>query len=244
MPVTPRDASSLVLFKGDPDRPLVLMGRRREDLRFMPGYYVFPGGTVDPTDAAIANGLPIHPAVRASLSRHAVDEMVPALVWAAIRETWEETDGFFAIRQPFEPASTECEAAAVFSKNDVTPNLAGLEFIARAVTPKGSPMRFDSRFFLADGEGLVGEIRSTGELEDVGWIRADLAVATLPMAHITRFVMARGLAIWSASNAEGTHTPKDRPIPCFTQTGDRFAMVEDMPGDAPQHAPDSLKWPD
>lgn len=53
-PVTPRASASVILLRrgGEhSDRGLqVLMAKRTEAARFMPGFWVFPGGAVDPTD--------------------------------------------------------------------------------------------------------------------------------------------------------------------------------------------------
>jgi len=250
MPVTPRDAASLVLLRGTPDKPEVLMGRRNESLRFMPGYYVFPGGTVDDTDDAVSQGLALHPETMKSLARHAAPERQGALVWAALREAWEEAEVFFGKADPGWKADPHlCAAAAAYRQAGLAPASDRMAFIARAVTPRESPMRFDSRFFLADagrdGAHVFGEARATGELEDVAWHRAEMVIATYPMANITRFVLSRALAIWCAGSPDGrSFEPSDRPIPCFTQRNNTFAMREDKPGDPPQIDPESLKWPE
>jgi 8-oxo-dGTP pyrophosphatase MutT (NUDIX family) len=55
MPVEPRPAASLILLRRGgkhAERGVeVLLVRRSEEARFMPGVWVFPGGTVDPGDA-------------------------------------------------------------------------------------------------------------------------------------------------------------------------------------------------
>ena len=49
-PLRPRDAATLILVDRAKAQPRVLLGRRRDDMKFMPGKYVFPGGRVDKTD--------------------------------------------------------------------------------------------------------------------------------------------------------------------------------------------------
>ena len=46
----PRDAATLILVDSASGTPKVLFGKRRMDMKFMPGRYVFPGGRVDKTD--------------------------------------------------------------------------------------------------------------------------------------------------------------------------------------------------
>src|SRR5215475_5321165 len=50
----PRDAATLIIVDSSSGEPRVLLGRRRLDMAFMPGRYVFPGGRVDPADRHIA----------------------------------------------------------------------------------------------------------------------------------------------------------------------------------------------
>src|SRR5438552_12384874 len=50
----PRDAATLIIVDSSSGEPRVLLGRRRLDMAFMPGRYVFPGGRVDPADKLIA----------------------------------------------------------------------------------------------------------------------------------------------------------------------------------------------
>ena len=50
-PPEPRPAAGAIVFTRS---GLVLIGRRREDLNFLGGFAVFPGGRVDPADAASA----------------------------------------------------------------------------------------------------------------------------------------------------------------------------------------------
>jgi 8-oxo-dGTP pyrophosphatase MutT (NUDIX family) len=51
-PVRPIDAAGLVLLRGAPDAPEVLMGRRHKRASFLPDIYVFPGGRLDESDRA------------------------------------------------------------------------------------------------------------------------------------------------------------------------------------------------
>ena len=49
----PRDAATLIIVDQSSGEPRVLLGRRRMDMVFMPGRYVFPGGRVDPADRLV-----------------------------------------------------------------------------------------------------------------------------------------------------------------------------------------------
>ena len=52
--VKPRDSATLILIDRSEPVPKVLLGRRHERHRFMPGKFVFPGGRIEPMDRKMA----------------------------------------------------------------------------------------------------------------------------------------------------------------------------------------------
>jgi 8-oxo-dGTP pyrophosphatase MutT (NUDIX family) len=81
-PPTPRPAATLMLLRRGgrhADRGVdVLMGRRTEQARFMPGVWVFPGGAVDPDELAGGTGEAAHQAAAArELQEEAGIELSP-----------------------------------------------------------------------------------------------------------------------------------------------------------------------
>lgn len=196
MTVRPRDAASLVLLRDGAGCAEVLVGRRRRDNRFMPGVYVFPGGRVARSDHSPPGGLPgLQPASAAALSRSGSRTTARALALAALRETWEET-GLIVGREGIleddatDPFWTACRRAGV------VPALDALAYFARAITPTRLSIRYNTRFLLAPGTLCHGALAGDGELEDVGW-RAVAALEALPMASVSRHVLAEALAAWS-----------------------------------------------
>ena len=171
-PVPVRDAASLIVLRRGDAGPDVLMGLRGAGHRFMPNRLVFPGGAVDPDDldAPAAAGLP--PATAALLGQAAG----PALVWgigiAAARELEEETG--LSLGRP--------------------PDLSGLRYLCRAVTPAGSPVRFNARFLVVGAERIKGEIAGSGELEGLRWYGLEEALA-FDLALVTREVLKQ-LRLW------------------------------------------------
>lgn len=164
--VRPRDAASLVLLRGAGGAHHVLMGRRARHHRFLPDFYVFPGGRVDPADGRAAVLSRLRPRVAAYLGARA-----HALAVAAVRETYEET------------GITVGERHA----GQLLPALDRLEYIVRAITPVSSPIRFHARFFLAVGE-FGDTLAGNGELLDLGWRPIEECLG-LPIADITEFVL-------------------------------------------------------
>jgi 8-oxo-dGTP pyrophosphatase MutT (NUDIX family) len=164
------------------------MGRREPRDRFMPDVYVFPGGRVDPTDALVPAKSELRPHVAARLERTTSQARARAraLAVAAIRETFEET-------------------GLVLGERDsagLRPSLGHLDYVARAITPAGNPIRYHARFFLADGETLDGELRSNGELLDLAWVPIGKALE-LNIIDVTEFVLGEAAAHLSGSAEPG-----------------------------------------
>ena len=211
-PVRPRDAASLVLLRGPKDAPEVLLGRRPKTARFMPGVYVFPGGAVERGDPAFAAALEMRADVVARLARHGGERRAKALSWAAIRETWEETGLLLGTADRFDDRLA-CPARRAFTDAGLAPDLAALDYIARAVTPTHSPIRFNTRFFVANGGNIGGAIRETGELEDIDWHPAADALERDDLMGVTRFVLSEARRNW----LDRPRPDPERPIPTLSR---------------------------
>jgi 8-oxo-dGTP pyrophosphatase MutT (NUDIX family) len=185
MPDVPiRDAASVVILRGE----RVLMGQRNANAGFMPSKFVFPGGAVDPQDAAIAcDGLS-----EGCKSRLNKDSQVDAATLAvtAIRELWEETGQILGAPAVWDDAPAGWHA---FAQAGFRPDASALRFFFRAVTPKERPKRFDARFFLTTSDALCSDpddfTQASGELTHLQWIPVAQA-ATLPLAFITHVILA------------------------------------------------------
>src|SRR5215470_16476541 len=82
-----------------------------------------------------------------------------------------------------------------------------LTYVGRAITPSHSFRRFNTRFFLGDGNDVHGEPVASEELEDVGWHPVGHE-AFASFRDVTRFMLARAIAL-----AEG---PRATRLRCFT----------------------------
>lgn len=182
-PVAPvRDAASLLVLQGGPAATRVLMGMRGANHKFMPNHLVFPGGAVDPDDGHSAIQAAPHPAILARLDPDPT--AARALAYAAARELDEETG--LHLGQP--------------------PDLSGFDYLCRAITPAGRPIRFDARFLIVDATMIQGTLAGSGELEDLRWYGVHEALA-LDLSYPTRKVMEQ-LQVWLALDdvARGTRT--------------------------------------
>lgn len=194
-----RDAATVIALRTDGDEVRVLMGQRGDKAVFMPGKFVFPGGAVDPEDAAVP--LACLPDAR-TLERLSVDapEGLPhALIAAAIRELWEETGLPLAIPAAQAPATGISpppglsESWQGFFDAGFLPSGKGMDFVFRAVTPPGRPRRFDARFFTVDAAALAADpddfSRASDELSHLQWIPLE-KVREFDLPFITRVVLA------------------------------------------------------
>jgi 8-oxo-dGTP pyrophosphatase MutT (NUDIX family) len=186
--VRPRDAATLIILRRSRGGEIrVLMGRRNGGHDFMPGKWVFPGGRIDRGDFRAPSASALRPEVAARLEKTAPARRARALALTAIRETFEETGLLLARAAPPRPAVGPWRE---FLSLGALPDLAALDFVARAVTPPMSPKRFDARFFMAEAEALLSlEPRADcGELDEIAWVEAAAALE-LDLPSVTRFVL-------------------------------------------------------
>ena len=204
--IRPRDAASLVLIDDRGGEPLILMGRRHARMKFIPDAFVFPGGKLDAGDLLARPATAFSGETARMMQSAAAGAKAEALAMAAIRETFEET-GLIVAREGHVGEGAG-EGWQPFRERGLAPRLDVLDFVARAITPASSPIRFHARFFLAEGTGLNGELRGNGELLDLDWRPIEACLA-LPLADITEYVLGE-----MRDRASGPRTPER--IPLFT----------------------------
>lgn len=190
----PRDAASLILLDRTGPVPKVLMGRRHQRHVFLPGKFVFPGGSVDRADRTVPVAGELHPLTMERLLRNVAKPSAAkarTLALTAIRETFEET-GLLIGRSSDLAAQIPDGPWAEFAKAGIVPDLAVLHFIARAVTPPRRPRRYDTRFFAADISAIAHRIERTAEAEaellELAWVPIDEAFQ-LDLIPITKLVL-------------------------------------------------------
>jgi 8-oxo-dGTP pyrophosphatase MutT (NUDIX family) len=182
---SPRDAASLLLLREGETGPEVLMGARAAGHKFMPNRLVFPGGAVDAEDFTATAASEAPAAVLERLARSGDAALARALTLAAARELEEEAG--LHLGHP--------------------PDLSGLDYLCRAITPPAMKIRFDARFLVVDAARCQGSLGGSGELEQLAWFGVAEALA-LDLAFPTRKVLER-LLLWRAE------TPAQRagPVP-------------------------------
>lgn len=187
-PVPPRPAASLLIVQWIDGGPAVLMGLRGAGHKFLPNKLVFPGGAVDPADYGVTAAAPFADPVLTRLTRSAGPDLAAALGIALARELHEETG--LSLGHP--------------------PDLSGIDYLCRAITPPAQPIRFDARFFVADATSVSGTLAGSGELEGLRYYPVAEALA-LDLAFATRAVLQK-LLDWLDMDTEARLARTTTPV--------------------------------
>jgi len=218
----PRDAATLIIVDQSQGEPRVLLGRRRMDMAFMPGRYVFPGGRVDPADRHVAVEQDLEPGdlkkLLVAMKGTASEPRARSLALAAVRETFEEAGFIIGVPLPANSVAPKSEGWQAFFAHGFQPALSRLKFFARAVTPPGRPRRFDSRFFCVPAEAIVHRVPAVNdELSDLEW-HSIAQARSLELPNITRVVLED---LGERIAAGALHT-SDMPVPFYHRRNGAF----------------------
>jgi 8-oxo-dGTP pyrophosphatase MutT (NUDIX family) len=212
-PVTPRDAATVMLLRpaaqGDSGGAAgaeglqVYMLRRRPSMAFAPGAYVFPGGSVDASDAD--DQIPWTGPDAAEWGRllDAPAPLARALVCAAVRETFEESGVLLA--GPAEPGAEpvlartgddgwEADRRALLAGSLTLAELLRRRGLvlrsdllrpwARWITPVTEERRYDTRFFAAALPAGQQARDVGGEADETAWMEPSAALAAAKQREI------------------------------------------------------------
>lgn len=175
MSAVPADAATVMLLRPCPDRNVqdmeVLLVLRNRKSSFVPGYYVFPGGVVDPQDYdpgmdRFIRGIDRQQAARILPDMSHPDKSLGAWI-AGIRETFEEVGLLIAMRKDGAPVAImtdeersrfaayrqaliigEMKFSQVLEAEDLVLPGDGLHYYSHWITPEFLPQRYDVRFFV------------------------------------------------------------------------------------------------
>jgi len=249
VPAATRDAATVLLLRDAPGGPEAYLLRRVREMSFASGMHVFPGGSVDPADAAADVGW-AGPAPADWARWLSCDApLARALVCAAVRETFEESGVLLAgagAGQLLDDVSTdewEAEREALEARRQsLSELLARRRLVLRAdllrplqhwITPEAEPKRFDTRFFLA--ELPAGQVcrEVGGEADRRVWVRPADALAQqlrmMPPTAAALQAVADAPDVASALAAPRSVVPV---LPVFELGEDGVALR--MPGPRPQ----------
>jgi 8-oxo-dGTP pyrophosphatase MutT (NUDIX family) len=231
--VRPRFASTAVLVRPKPgDGFEILLTRRPPEMRFLGGYYVFPGGTVhaadhSPTMLARCRGLSGEEAKRILNDRHEPEEALGHWV-AAFRETFEEVGLLLCVNERGETVQLHrapdihrielvrqkiVAGDLIFEDfllaEDLFCDLARMRYFDHWVTPEIYSMRFDTRFYIAALPDHQKALTRSEEVSHSLWTTAEDALARMdhrnfPILPPTTTVLHRlaKLSTWERLRAE------------------------------------------
>jgi 8-oxo-dGTP pyrophosphatase MutT (NUDIX family) len=214
-PAAPRRAATIMLLREGNGGLEVLMTRRHENLAFMGGLWVFPGGTLRPPDSSPRTLAGISDKSRApclqfsTLHGHVLDrEECLGLAVAACRETFEETGVLLAVDADGQSCSIETfsrlqaertavaaqpeQFAIMLEREQLLLDVGRLVYWAHWITPSTIARRFDTRFFaVAIGPDQTITADTTETIECL-WMSpaalVDLAArAEMPIAQPTLY---------------------------------------------------------
>ncbi len=219
-PVEPKPAASVVLVRAAPTpapEPMeVYLIRRHPGMRFLGGYYAFPGGKVDAGDATpqiLARCRGLSPA-QAEVILPGSDD-VPALAYwvAAVRELLEETGLLLACDEAGRPVDAANPAvsdsiercrkdlmagdatfAELLARRGWLCDAGRLRYLSHFITPTSSPIRFSARFFLCPLPASQAPRLYTEETCEGFWIppggaRRRFQSGELPMAEPAEYAL-------------------------------------------------------
>ena len=231
--VHPRFASTVVLVRPEPSGGFeILLTRRPAEMRFLGGYYVFPGGTVHADDynatmLSRCHGLSGKEAQRILDGRHEAAEALGHWV-AAFREVFEEVGVLLCVTETGETVQLQNSAEndrielarqrivagdLTFENFLVAENLFcdldRMKYFDHWVTPEIYSMRFDTRFYIAVLPSHQTALTRSEEVSHSLWITACDALTRMDHRHFpilppTTTVLHRlaGLSSWERLQAE------------------------------------------
>jgi len=197
--ILPRPAATLILLRVGPGGLETLMLQRTQSAAFLGGAYVFPGGSLDPGDAAPQRVLGLSEA-QANQRLGLAGGALPYYV-AAVRECFEEAGVLLACDangNPVLPARAEklMERRAspfleLLEKESLYIPAGALAYYGHWITQPGRSRRFDTRFFVTLAPQGQEGAHDAAETVHHAWINPRQALeraerGEIELVHATR----------------------------------------------------------
>lgn len=190
----PRHASTVIVLRPNPDGQFeVFLTRRPDEMEFLGGVYVFPGGAVEEGDGSpqmLRRCHGLSPTVAQDIVGTRLSPQLALAHWvAAIRELFEEVGILLCVAESGEPVDMKnnerkarlarkraalVEGAMNFSELLESEGLycdAGRAvYFSHRITPEERPVRFDTCFFLAPMPSGQTPLLFSEEVTETRWI--------------------------------------------------------------------------
>jgi 8-oxo-dGTP pyrophosphatase MutT (NUDIX family) len=199
----PADAATVILLRPCADKSVrdieVLMLLRSRKSSFVPGYYVFPGGVLDPEDyepgmERFIRGINRQQAARMLPDMSRSEKALGAWI-GGIRETFEEAGLLIAQKKDNTPIAIETDEkrrrfglyrqaivkgkmkfSQVLEAEDLVLFGDGLHYYSHWITPEFLPQRYDVRFFVTRVPAAQTAVCEGVELTAHRWMRPSVAL--------------------------------------------------------------------
>ena len=193
----PSKASTVIVVRGTSGGGFeVLMTRRHQQLQFLGGYLVFPGGGMEKTDhsermLSRCRGLS-QPEAQEQLGAGMSPDVALGYWVAAVRELFEETGVHFFVDQNNLAAGREAQERLAEKRKDLSGghvdlprlleseqlfcDLSRLTYLFHRITPEKYKVRFDTRFYLAAMPANQSPLMCSEEVEESLWLSPSVAL--------------------------------------------------------------------
>src|ERR1700746_100842 len=211
----PSRASTVIVARAKSEGGFeVLMTRRHQQLQFLGGYSVFPGGAMETADysermLSRCRGVS-RPEAQEKLGRDMSPDMALGYWVAAVRELFEETGVHFFVDQDNADAGPNVwerlakkrqhlsegrlNLPELLETEDLFCDLSRLTYLFHRITPEKHKVRFDTRFYLAAMPANQSPLMSSEEVAESLWLAPDMALdqsqsGSPPMMPPTRLAL-------------------------------------------------------
>jgi 8-oxo-dGTP pyrophosphatase MutT (NUDIX family) len=189
MTVTPRPASTVVLMD---DMSRIYLTQRPKTMKFMGGQYVFPGGAVEKTDHKVDSQF---------INIVTANEIANQSYYvAAARELFEEVG--ILLCSTFEGSEVHLDKETVqkyrglllngeisfldmLKMEEMILNLERLTYFGSLTTPKERPIRFETRFFIAQLPKGQSPEPDSNEIDHAAWYTPEEALSAYKRREIS-----------------------------------------------------------
>ena len=235
---TPRQAATVILLRdAEPKGFEAFLTRRPENMAFLGGLYCYPGGTVRKDDfceriVRRCSGLATEQARKIVGAEFSPRQALGFWI-AAVRELFEEV-GVLLAAGGGEPSLNQAQLARLAGKRkallenslsfadlleseDLLCDLTAVGYFSHWQTPARTPMRFDTRFFVAALPPEQNPLATSYEVAHSLWLTPDRAIqlherGELPMIFPT-FASLRTLADFETLESVSREFGIKRPSP-------------------------------
>jgi 8-oxo-dGTP pyrophosphatase MutT (NUDIX family) len=249
-PVTPRLAAAVTLLRTREGRGVeVFMVRRHIRSDFAPDVYVFPGGSVQPSDSETERTAGL-----CAPAGEGPTALGTGVRVAAVRELFEEAGVLLASRRdapwPLDAEATQRFAhyraevlagrttlASIAAREGVRLAADALVYWAHWITPEVMAKRFDTHFFLAEERSGQMAVHDDVEVTASAWVAPEAALAAferdefpLVFATVRQLRELTGFSSAAAALAHFAGTTPRTIKPVASRTADGEIIVQ-IPGD-------------